>query len=116
MLNNDVKLIGVALSNYEKTEGKMVTFKLELEKQKSGSTYAIELKAFTNSKSINFGEKIKGKLVAIQGFLDDKTTVVATNVMVLVNKTNSENTASAEVVTSKDLENSIVVEEDDLPF
>ena len=116
MLVNDVKLIGIAVSDFV-VDKKTATFRLELEKQKSGSTYEIELKAFTNSKSINFNEKIKGKLVAIQGFLDDKCTVIATNVLVLTGKKNAPETpASVEVVTSKDLEDNIVIEEDDLPF
>ena len=116
MLNNDVRLIGVALSNYE-IDGKLATFQLEIEKQKSGSTYTVELKAFTNSKTIKFEEKIKGKLLAIQGFLDDKNTVVATNVIVLtVRAATVESTPAVEVVTSKDLENNIVIDEDDLPF
>ena len=51
MLNNDVRLIGVALSDFE-IDGKIAKFKIEMTKQKSGDTYELEVRAFTNSKSI----------------------------------------------------------------
>lgn len=120
MLNNDVKLIGVAVSNF-KEEGKVAKFEVELTKQKSGEPYTIELVAYTNSKSINFKESIKGKLVAVSGFLavnDRQIQVNVTNVMTLGGNNAAEPTTSpAPVITSKDLENNdLVITEDDLPF
>ena len=120
MLNNEFKFIGVALSNYE-VVGKVSKFKLEVTKQKSGEVYEIELLAYNNSKSINFQENIKGKLVAVIGFvaLNDKGQIQlnVTNVMSFVGgiKT-SPKTAAVPVVSSNDLEENAVVGDDDLPF
>jgi hypothetical protein len=121
MLNNEFKFIGVALTNYE-VVGKVSKFKIEVTKQKSGETYEIELVAYNNSKSINFNENIKGKLVAVIGFVavtDGKIQLNVTNVMSF-SSGYTRNTGAAPavpVVTSNDLENQdIEISDDDLPF
>lgn len=119
MLNNDIRLIGVALSNYE-INGKIATFKIEITKQKSGEPYTIEITTFTNSKSIKFDENIKGRLVAVAGYLavnDGAIQVCAANVMTLTGAASSVVTKDVPVVTSQDLESKeIVITDDDLPF
>ena len=121
MLNNEFKFIGVALSSYE-TVGKVSKFKIEVTKQKSGDTYEIDLVAYNNSKTINFNENIKGKLVAVIGFVavteKGQLQLNVTNVMSFGggNTTTSKQVA-APVVTSNDLEdNDLVIGDDDLPF
>lgn len=122
MLNNEFKFIGVALTNYEAV-GKVSKFKIEVTKQKSGEVYEIELFAYNNSKTINFSENIKGKLVAVIGFIalnEDKIQLNVTNVMTFGGNKNNASSAPAarvEVVTSKELENqSIEISDDELPF
>ena len=121
MINNEFKFIGVALSNYE-INGKVAKFNLELTKQKSGEPYSIELLAYTNSKSIKFDENIKGKLVAVIGFIavNDKAQIQlnVTNVMSLTASTNAPaKVKDVPVVTSQDLESKeIEINDDDLPF
>ena len=117
MLNNDVRLIGVALTNYE-IEGKVAKFKIEMTKQKSGETYELEIRTYTNSKSIKFDENIKGRLVAVSGFIDDKYQINAANVMALTGKASSPaSVKDVPVVTSQDLESKeLVINDDDLPF
>lgn len=120
MLNNDVRLIGVALTNYE-INGKIATFKIEITKQKSGEPYTVEITTFTNSKSIKFDEKIKGRLVAVAGYLainDGAIQVCAANVMALTGHASSPASVNeVPVITSQDLESKeIVVNDDDLPF
>ena len=122
MLNNEFKFIGVALSSYE-TVGKVSKFKIEVTKQKSGEAYELELIAYNNSKSINFNENIKGKLVAVIGFIavtDGKIQLNVTNVMSFSggyekNKDTVASTPAVPVVTANDLEN-IEINDDDLPF
>lgn len=120
MLNNEFKFIGVALSSYE-TVGKVSKFKIEVTKQKSGETYEIDLVAYNNSKTINFNENIKGKLVAVIGFVavnDGKIQLNVTNVMSFVGAGAATNKqVAAPVVTSNDLEdNDLIIGDDDLPF
>lgn len=118
MLNNDVRLIGRALADFQIFD-KMATFKIEMTKQKKGETYELEVKAYTNSKTIKLDEKIKGRLVAVQGFIDDKYQIIASNVMPLTVAASSPKTvADVEVVTAKDLEKqeNIEITDDDLPF
>ena len=119
MLNNEVRLIGVAISNYN-IENKVASFTIEMEKQQKGTTYNLEIKAYSNSKTIKFEEKIKGKLVALTGFIDDQKNIVATNVLVLTGKGSSPENANkdVEVVTAKDFESTpnIEIADDDLPF
>ena len=120
MLNNEFKFIGVALTNYEAT-GKVSKFKIEVTKQKSGDVYEIELVAYNNSKSINFNKNIKGKLVAVIGFVavnEGKIQLNVTNVMSFVGGSTMPNKqVAAPVVTSNDLEdNDLVIGDDDLPF
>lgn len=116
MLNNDVRLIGVALSDFE-IDGKIAKFKIEMTKQKSGDTYELEVRTFTNSKSIKFDEKIKGRLVAVAGYIDDKSQINAANVMALTGKASSVAAHDIPVVTSQDLESKeLIINDDDLPF
>ena len=117
MLNNDVRLIGVALTNYE-IDNKVAKFKIEMTKQKSGEPYTLEIKAFTNSKSIRFEENIKGRLVAVAGYITDKYEIYAANVMALTGQASSPaSVKDVPVITSNDLESKdVVVNDDDLPF
>ena len=122
MLNNEFKFIGVALTNYE-VVGKISKFKIEVTKQKSGEVYEIELVAYNNSKTINFQENIKGKLVAVIGFIainEGKIQLNVTNVMSFGGGNKTQNVAvasAAPVVTSRELESQeVVIGDDDLPF
>lgn len=117
MLNNNLYLIGVAVTNWWKDEaGKTATFKLELTKQKKGEVYGFEIKAFANSRSINLNENIKGKIIAVMGYLDEKKDIIATNAMLLSEKSSAPASVSeVPVVTSKDLED-MEITDDDLPF
>ena len=120
MINNEFKFIGVALSNYEIND-KVARFNIELTKQKSGEPYSIELVAYTNSKTIKFEEKIKGKLVAVIGFIAVNNGNIQLNVTNVMSLTASTSTPAkvkdVPVVTSQDLESKeIEINDDDLPF
>ena len=123
MLNNEFKFIGTALTNYE-TVGKVSKFKIEVTKQKSGEVYEIDLVAYNNSKTINFKEYIKGKLVGVIGFIavtEGKIQLNVTNVMSFGGGNSNQKAPvvapAVDVVTSNDLENQDVeIGDDDLPF
>lgn len=123
MLNNEFKFIGTAITDYE-VNGKVSNFTLEVTKQKSGDCYTINLIAYNNSKSINFKESIKGKLVAVIGYIvvDEKgqLQLVVTNLMNFSGNKQNTSYSKAEpvpVVTSQDLESKeLVINDDDLPF
>lgn len=118
MLNNDVRLIGRAITNYERFE-KVTKFKIEMTKQKKGDTYELEVLAYNNSRGIRFDEELKGRLVAVAGYIDDNKNIYATNVLCLTAATTSPQTvADVEVVTARDFEanNNVEISDDDLPF
>jgi hypothetical protein len=101
---------------------KIPTLGADAPMKRAGETYEIDLVAYNNSKTINFNENIKGKLVAVIGFVavnDGKIQLNVTNVMSFSSgyTRNTNVTSSAPVVTSNDLEdNDLVIGDDDLPF
>lgn len=77
MINNEFHLIGVAVSDFEKTiqaetNYEFHTFKLEVEKvgSKTGLTFEIDILVYAANKKIKTNQKILGRQIAVNGFLD----------------------------------------------
>ena len=116
MLNNEFRLIGTVVSDYEKggTENFVkYTFNLEVEKRnkKEPSVYLITV--FESNKSIDVKNRLLGKQIILQGYLDEykgNMKLVAQDIVVI-----GAVPVEEEKIKGANLEE-IELPNDDLPF
>lgn len=98
MINNEFHLIGIAVSDFEKTitpdtNYEFHFFRLEVEKvgMRTGTTFEIDVLVYAANKKINITQKILGRQIAVNGFLDSYTNkqglsyakVIAQSILIL---------------------------------
>lgn len=73
MLNNEFRLIGTVVSDYNQVGSKdypKYEFNLEVEKKAKGRTAVYKVVVLGTNKTVDVGKSLKGKRIIAQGYID----------------------------------------------